>query len=130
MKCDSIECFNCGRFFKRTIGSFYFQWSGRFFMDVTRRGRFNPKKRLTHFTIKAGCKKEIIINKWKGRCYLRPSSRTVQWSLTESAARTHIDDQHNARRSSNASDEDDDELSGSDDTELEHNKNRRMQNSG
>ena len=117
-------------FFQKDNRKFLFSMEWTFFMDVTRRGRCNPRKRLTHFTIKAGCKKEIIINKWKGRCYLRPSSRTVQRNLTESAARTHIDVQHNARRSSNASDEDDDEQSGLDDTELEHNMNRCMQNSG
>ena len=80
-------------------------------MDVTSIGRCNPKKRLTHNTIKAGCQNKIIIIKWKGRCYLRTSSRTDQASLTETEARLLIVDQHSTNSSLNGTDEDDAERS-------------------
>ena len=71
----SIECFICGSFFKKTIGSF-FSKRGRFFMDVISISSCNPKKRLVHKHIKAGLKSKIIIIKWKWGSYLEPNSRT------------------------------------------------------
>ena len=76
-------------------------------MDVTSIGRCNPKKRITHNTIKAGGQNKIIIIKWKGRCYLRTDSRTDKAILTETEAKLLIDDQHSTNSSLNGSDEDD-----------------------
>ena len=117
-------------FFQKTNRKFLFSMVWTFFMDVTSIGRCNPKKRLTHNTIKAGCQNKIIIIKWKGRCYLRTSSRADQASLTETEARLLIDDQHNTNSSLNGTDEDDVELSDLDESESEQERSRRMQNSG
>ena len=92
----------------RSIGSFYLQWSGRFFQDVTRKGIYNSQKRLTHFTIKAGCQNKIIIIKWKGGSYPRSVSRALQRRTAEKPAETFNEEQLNTRRGRNVFGEVDD----------------------
>ena len=114
----------------RSKGSFYLQWSGRFFQDVTCKGICNSRKRLTHFTIIAGCQREFIIIKWKGGSYPRSVSRAQQRSTAERPARTIIEEQLRTRRDKNVFGENDDGLFGLEAFEYVHNTDKSIQNSG